>query len=169
MRTILVVPYNPIWPDEFEKIKGELEIALEDSFISIEHVGSTSVPGLSAKPIIDIDIVIEKGTFPVVKEKLAAIGYEHVGDLEIPTREAFKYSGKEHLMEHHLYVCEDDSPELHRHLVFRDHLRTHPEDRYRYSFIKVEMARLHPHDIDAYLAGKSPLILEIYRKCGLIK
>jgi GrpB-like predicted nucleotidyltransferase (UPF0157 family) len=167
MRTILVVPYDPAWPVEFEKIKCELEAVLEGSFLSIEHVGSTSVPGLWAKPIIDIDIVIEKGSFPAVKEKLAAIGYEHVGDLDIPTREAFKYSGKEHLMEHHLYVCESDSPELHRHLVFRDHLRNHPEDRDRYSRIKEEMARLYPHDIDAYLAGKGPLILEIYRKCGL--
>lgn len=126
------------------------------------------MPGLWAKPIIDIDVVIEKGTFPLVKEKLAAAGYEHVGDLGIPTREAFAYSGKEHLMEHHLYVCESDSPELRRHVTFRNYLREHPVDRDRYSQIKVEMAKKFPHDIDSYLDGKGVLIQELYQKCGLI-
>lgn len=135
--------------------------------ISIEHVGSTSVKGLYAKPIIDIDIVIESENFPEVKNKLYNIGYEHVGDLGITGREAFKYNDKEELMEHHLYVCPKESPELKRHLALRDYLRTHEAERNEYSQIKLEMAEKYPHDIDNYLLGKQQVILDIYKKSGL--
>jgi GrpB-like predicted nucleotidyltransferase (UPF0157 family) len=140
---VLHIPKNGTdkkWAAEFEKIKSELASFLGDLAISIEHVGSTSVPGLWAKPIIDIDIVIENDLFEAVKEKLAAIGYFHVGDLGIAEREAFDYKSKNHLMEHHLYVCEKDSGELRRHLTFRNHLRTYQEHRDSYSEVKREMA-----------------------------
>ena len=110
MRNIIVLPYDENWPAEFEKIKSELEAALMGAAISIEHVGSTAVKGLYAKPIIDIDIVIEGDMFSVVRDRLKSIGYEHEGDLGIPTREAFKYLDKKHLMEHHLYVCPKTLP-----------------------------------------------------------
>ena len=164
---IVVLPYDENWKTEFDKIRGELAPALGDSVLAIEHVGSTSVPGLYAKPIIDIDIVIEEGMFAGVEQKLAQIGYLHVGDQEVAGREVFKYAEKQHLMKHHLYVCVKGTAELERHLALRDYLRTHDLDRDRYSEIKVEMARRYPSDIDAYIEGKGPFIREIYRKCGL--
>ena len=167
MRTIVVVEYNPNWAKEFEKIKNELISVLADSVYTIEHVGSTAVPGLCAKPIIDIDIVIEKEMFEVIKEKLSSIGYYHIGNLGIGGREAFKYEDKPHLMDHHLYVCDKEADELKRHLVLRDFLRNNEEYRNKYSEIKMEMAKKHPHDIDSYISGKEPVILEIYEKCGL--
>ena len=89
----------------FEKIKSEIEKAIGDLIIGIEHVGSTSVEGMSAKPCIDVDVIIKDyPVFDAVVESLKEIGYIHEGDLGIKDREAFKYSGKEHLQMHHLYV-----------------------------------------------------------------
>jgi GrpB-like predicted nucleotidyltransferase (UPF0157 family) len=165
---IVVVPYNSNWVEEFQKIEKELFSVLNDSVLSIEHVGSTSVTGLSAKPIIDIDVVVDNDMFSVVKQKLNIIGYEHAGDLGIKGREAFSYKNKEHLMEHHLYVCHKDASELKRHTTFRNYLRMHDEERDRYGQIKIEMAKKFPHDIDNYLLGKESVILDIYKKCGLL-
>ena len=167
VRTIKVVPYNPNWRNEFELIKHELTPVLSDIIIAIEHVGSTSVPGLYAKPIIDIDIVIETELFDKVREQLGKIGYSHIGNLGIDSREAFKYENKPHLMEHHLYVCDKKSDELKRHISLRDFLRNNKEYCIKYSDIKIEMASKHPHDVDSYIDGKQSIILEIYERCGL--
>lgn len=165
-RHVVVEDYNPNWKYEFEKIQAELMTVLTD-VIAIEHVGSTSVEGLAAKPIIDIDIVIEDN-FEEVKNQLGTIGYIHEGDLGISGREAFKYIDKDCVMAHHLYVCNKSNEELHRHITFRDYLRNNKKERERYSLIKKEMAAKYPEDIDSYISGKQDVILEIYKKCGLL-
>ena len=170
MRTnkVTVLPYDRAWKDAFEKIKGELEEALGELALRVEHVGSTSVEGLSAKPCIDIDLVIADDTvFDRVVKKLADIGYVHEGDLGIAGREAFRYTDKPHLHLHHLYVCPQSSEELRRHTVFRDYLRSHPEAAERYGRIKEDAARLFPNDIDRYIQYKTPCIEELYALCGL--
>ena len=170
MRTtkVMVTPYNKAWRSDFEKIKSEIEAAVGDLIVGIEHVGSTSVEGMWAKPCIDLDVIIREDTaFDAVVEKLAAIGYIHEGDLGIKGREAFRYSHKPHLRTHHLYVCPQDSEELHRHITFRDFLRSHPEAVKKYSLVKETAARLFPDDIDGYIAYKSPCIEELYGLCGL--
>ena len=165
---VTVLPYDKAWRAAFDAIKAELAAALGDLALAIEHVGSTAVEGLSAKPCIDIDVVIADYTaFAAAVSRLAAIGYEHEGDLGIPEREAFRYEGKPHLMAHHLYVCPQGSRELHRHLTFRDRLRSSPEAVARYSAVKEEGARLYPNDIDGYIAHKSPCIAELYRAWDL--
>ena len=171
MRTakVIVLPYDAAWKTAFEAIKSEIESAVGGLVISIEHVGSTSVEGLSAKPCIDIDVVIEDyGVFEEVVRRLAAIGYIHEGDLGIPDREAFCYSDKPHLMNHHLYVCPRYSRELHRHITFRDYLRGHPDAVKQYGAAKEEAARLFPDDIEGYIAHKTPCIEDLYRQCGLL-
>jgi len=168
-KTVVVVPYDNQWKSEFTKIKNILINKLGNCIITIEHVGSTSVEGLSAKPIIDIDIVIENyDIFDEVKTKLAGLGYDHEGDLGMKDREAFAYNNKPELMTHHLYVCPKYSNELKRHIIFRDYLRTHSDDRDLYSKVKLESAKLYPKDIDRYIMAKSPCIETIYRKCGLL-
>ena len=172
MRTsrVLVVPYDNSWKSAFEDIKREIEKAIGDVIVGIEHVGSTSVEGMSAKPCIDIDVIIEDySVFDSVVSKLKAIGYIHEGDLDIKDREAFKYTDKQHLQKHHLYVCPRYSAELHRHITFRDYLRSNPEAARRYSSIKAQAADLFPNDIDKYIEYKSPCIEELYSACGLIK
>lgn len=171
VKNIIVVPYDAAWRTEFEKIKEQLLAVLDGKVLRIEHVGSTSVPGLAAKPIIDLDVVIENyGVFEGVKIALQTLGYAYEGDLGIPGREAFAYRPEEKpdLMEHHLYVCPQDSPELKRHTTFRDHLRNNADDRERYAQIKRQAAQRYPHDIEGYLEMKGTVIAEIYKKCGLI-
>ena len=165
---VVVEPYNEAWKQDFLDIKAELEPALGELALTIEHVGSTSVPGLAAKPIIDIDVVMEDySKLQAVVDALAAIGYTHEGDQGIPGREAFKYDGKEHLRKHHLYVCPEDSAELRRHITFRDYLRSHPETVREYSRVKEEGAKLYPYDIDRYIEHKSPFIEGVYKEIGL--
>lgn len=171
MRTtkVMVLPYDEAWRSDFERIRREIEEAVGDLTVGIEHVGSTSVEGMWAKPCVDIDVVIpDYGVFPAVVSRLQAIGYVHEGDLGIPGREAFRYENKPHLKNHHLYVCPENSRELHRHVVFRDFLRSHPEAVGRYSEVKRAAAELYPDDIDGYIAYKSSCIEELYRQCGLL-
>ncbi|MBR4813328.1 MAG: GrpB family protein [Lachnospiraceae bacterium] len=165
---VVVRPYDAAWAKDFADIRRELEEALGELALRIEHVGSTSVPGLSAKPIIDIDVVIKDASMlPPVIEAMETIGYHHEGNLGIPGREAFKYEGKEHLRSHHLYVCPQDSPELRRHIIFRDFLRENPDAVREYSRVKEEGAARYPYDIDSYIAYKSPFIEGIYRELHL--
>lgn len=170
MRTkhVVVLPYDEHWRQDFLQIKDELIQALGQMAIRIEHVGSTSVKGLSAKPIIDIDVVIKDyTTIEAVVSALEKIGYHHEGNLGIVGREAFKYDGKEHLKMHHLYVCPEDSPELLRHIAFRDYLRTHPDAVREYSLIKEEGAKLYPNDIERYIEYKTSFIEKVYAEIGI--
>ena len=167
-RRVIVEPYDEAWAQDFAGIAAELRAALGDLALRIEHVGSTSVRGLSAKPVIDIDVVIrDRSLLDDVIAALGRIGYRHEGDLGIAGREAFRYDGKEHLRRHHLYVCAEDSAELKRHLAFRDYLRAHPNAARAYSRVKEEGAALYPNDIDRYIAHKSPFIEAVYREIGL--
>ena len=166
MRTIIVQAYDPAWPVEFARIRDFLWPHVRSLALDIVHVGSTSVPGLAAKPIIDLHIVMASyAVFQALKARLETLGYRHNGDQGIPTREAFK-DGPAGLsqMEYHLYVSPQDGPEYLRHILFRDWLRAHDEDRDAYAALKQVNARLYPHDIDAYIAGKSDFIEEIIRK-----
>lgn len=165
---IVVVPYEKKWPAEYEKIRRELALALGETAIGIEHVGSTSVEGLWAKPIIDIDVIIKDyKCFAEAAARLSAIGYQHEGNLGVDGREAFRHHDKSGFMKHHLYLCPQDSLELKRHLAFRDFLWSHPKDTEIYSAVKRQGASLYPNDIDQYILYKSTFIEEIYHKCGL--
>jgi GrpB-like predicted nucleotidyltransferase (UPF0157 family) len=164
-RKVVVLPYDPQWVCAFLKIKLFLEKALKNCFVSIEHVGSTSVEGLPAKPIIDIDVVIASDeVFREVKTCLEDIGYYHEGDLGIPGREAFAYSVKDEFMRHHLYICPQGSEELKRHIAFRDYLRANKSDAEKYGSIKLKAAKMFPTDIEKYMEVKSCFISEIHMK-----
>ena len=169
-RKVVVLPYDVAWQSAFEKIKSEIEEAIGNLILGIEHVGSTSVEGMSAKPCIDLDVIIEDySAFAAVVDGLKAIGYIHEGALGIKHREAFTYLDKPHLMSHHLYVCPKDSAELRRHITFRDFLQSNPDAVAKYSKIKENAAELYSNDIDKYIQYKSPCIEELYKQCGLSK
>ena len=167
-KKVIVVPYDESWKSAFEEIKKEIKDAIGDLIIGIEHVGSTSVEGMAAKPCIDIDVIIpDYSVFDAVVDRLNAIGYIHEGDLGIKDREAFQYADKPHLQTHHLYVCPQTSAELHRHITFRDFLRANPDEAQAYSAVKRQAAQLFPNDIDGYIAHKAPCIEKLYKMCGL--
>ena len=136
---MVVEKYNPKWVEQFRVLKEFLEKNTTE-YISIEHVGSTSISGMNAKPIIDIDIVVEDASqFQRLKEELSKIGYVHEGDRGIPGREAFDHENVPLNIDHHLYVCVKDNAELLRHLKFRDKLRSSPELVNEYNKIKEEI------------------------------
>ena len=162
MRTIEVVDYDPRWPEVFERLRSEVWPVVRDVAVSVEHVGSTSVPGLAAKPIIDVSVVVPTyAEIPLVIERLATLGYGHRGNLGVEGREAF--ASPDRLPIHHLYVCPRDSLGLANQLAVRDHLRTHPETAKEYGDLKKRLAMQFLHDIDSYIDGKTDLILKILR------
>jgi GrpB-like predicted nucleotidyltransferase (UPF0157 family) len=165
MRTIEVVDYDPGWPSTFESLCSILWPALADVASTIEHVGSTSVPGLAAKPIIDISIVVpESPDVQIAISRLATLGYVHRGDLGIKGREAF--ANPDGLPRHNLYLCPRDCVALANHLALRDYLRTHPEAVREYGELKKRLAQRFPDDIDSYIDGKTAMLLTMLRATG---
>jgi GrpB-like predicted nucleotidyltransferase (UPF0157 family) len=169
---IEIFEYDQKWEEWFILLKEVLEATLGNLIISVEHVGSTSVKGLAAKPILDIDIVIEDNSLiPVVTEGLEKIGYDHQPHWSFKGRESFGRKdtfvpwNKRNLnwVEHHLYVCEKDSEELARHLAFRDYLRHHPDSVAEYTRLKNELART-ATDRKAYTDGKTEYVREILER-----
>lgn len=163
MKTIVVTDYDPQWPVYFEQIRAYLWPAIQDLATGVEHVGSTSVPGLAAKPIIDLDIIIPTADLlsPIV-QRLEPLGYTHLGNLGIAGRDAFRQLND--LPPHHLYVCPADSIGLQNHLTVRDSLRADPAAREAYGELKKRLAVAFPTDIDRYVDGKTDLIVTILQQ-----
>jgi GrpB-like predicted nucleotidyltransferase (UPF0157 family) len=170
-----VVPYDSAWPAQFSELAAALSDALGDVALRIEHVGSTSVPGLPAKPIIDVDVVIAGAVdLPRAVERLAAVGYTHQGDLGVPGRDAFKYEGDTVPRDgsgrswptHHLYVCVDGVAELVRHVAFRDYLIAHPGVAHAYGELKLELAVRFRNDRPGYNEAKTDFVRGVYTKAG---
>jgi len=166
MSTPLVTEYDPRWPDQFRSISDALGPLLDGLFLRIEHVGSTAVTGLVAKPIIDVIIVVEPGDPGAVINRLGSFGFRHEGDLGIPGREAFKPEPGTPAMDLprlHLYVCPKGNRSLLEQLAFRDYLRGHPAEAERLSEHKRALCRQFNHDKARYIKGKSGLVREIIR------
>lgn len=158
---MLLQPYNTEWVMHFNAIKTALDNVLQPLPIIIEHIGSTAVPYLAAKPIIDIDIVFNEATvnFSNIKSKLASIGYYHNGNQGIADREVFKRKLLARhpildIISHHLYVCSSNSKELQKHLTFRDHLRNNEAVRNTYQTLKLTIAEAAKQDRKLYAALK---------------
>ena len=160
---VLVADYDPTWPHQFDALRVPLAGVLGDIAISIEHVGSTAVPGLAAKSIIDLDVVIaSREELPAAIKALAELGYVHEGDLGIPGREAFRWPADE--PRHHLYVCAVGNEPLQQHLAFRDYLRAHQDVAAEYARLKRRLAREHGDDREAYTRGQSEFIERVLRR-----
>ena len=166
--TIEVVPYDPEWKNWFCEIKKSVLKEVQDIVVDIVHVGSTSIVGMSAKPIIDVDIVVDNwNDFPELVKRLDSLGYKHVGDLGIAQREAFKcilatkYS-------HHLYVIQKDSTAYRNHTLLKKHLQENPKDFRRYSDLKIKLSKTAKKRED-YWKLKTELILEFLEAEGLSK
>jgi GrpB-like predicted nucleotidyltransferase (UPF0157 family) len=161
-RSVHVTEYDPTWPEQFRQLARRASDALGEIVLGIEHVGSTSVPGLAAKPVIDLDVVVRREDVARAVERLAVIGYVHRGEMGVPGREAFRPPPGE--PKHHLYVCVPDSPGLRDHLRFRDHLRAHPDAAREYAALKRRLADLHRDDRDAYQEAKSAFVDAMTRR-----
>lgn len=167
MVVTLVQKYNPEWPRWFEEIKAFLGQKIAKACLRIEHVGSTSVPGMTAKPIIDLILVIEPSSFPNMKKLLEKRGYYHEGDKGIKEREAFDLSDekvKKSLPAHHLYVCPEHNASLQRQIAFREYFKKHKADTEKLSDLKWSLAEKFNNDKYPYMDGKAALCEEITEK-----
>ena len=157
---VRICKYDPEWPHLFSRIERELRPRVGGLARAIEHVGSTSVPGLAAKPIIDIELVIASVyQFPSVKQRLEHFGYIHRGTLGIPDREVFRCVID--LPKHHLYVCETDARSLREHLCFRDTLRQNPQLAAQYAALKQALAEQYRNDREAYTEAKTGFVRSV--------
>ena len=172
---VAIVEYDPQWPVDFAAVRHALATRLGSLAVAIEHVGSTAVPGLASKPILDLDVVIASpARLPEVIEVLARLGYFHQGDLGIVGREAFGRHGPDVPRDgtgrtwpaHHLYVCAVDSAELTRHRTFRDYLRQHPEAVSAYAQLKRQLAQRFPRHREAYAQHKTEFVAATLRRAG---
>jgi GrpB-like predicted nucleotidyltransferase (UPF0157 family) len=161
---ITVVDYDPSWPRLFDTLSSAVHLAVADLAISIEHIGSTAVPGLAAKPVIDMDVVVHARDVQAGIARLGTLGYEHLGDWGIPTREAFRPPPG--LPFHHLYLCPSTSPALANHLAVRDYLRGNRAEAKAYGDLKRRLAVEYADDRDGYVQAKTAFLIAILRKCG---
>ena len=152
--------YSSSWINDFESLKAEFEIALNGIACTIEHVGSTSVPNLDSKPIIDIDIIyFTQPDFKKIKLELEKIGYYHNGNQGIEDRDVFKRTGKKtneilDTIQHHLYACPIGSSALERHILSRNCLRKNDWARIKYQQMKYEIAEEANQDKKMYATLK---------------
>lgn len=166
METVIVVEYDEAWPEIFQRLHSNIWPLVADFASSIEHVGSTSVPGLAAKPVIDMSVVVgSEAEVRLAIDRLATVGYLHRGNLGIEGREAFHSPAGSPT--HHLYVCLEGSLGLQNHLAVRNYLRAHPEMAQAYGELKKKLAREFPSDIETYIEGKTDLLLGVLREAGL--
>jgi GrpB-like predicted nucleotidyltransferase (UPF0157 family) len=166
MPTVEVTTYDPNWPRAFEQLRAVVWPAVQHAAMALEHVGSTSVPGLRAKPVIDACIVVaSRRDIPYVIKALHSLGYAHRGELGVPDRHAFRSPTSS--PKHHLYASPRGSISLKNQLGLRDYLRAHPDAAQAYGDLKSDLAAKFSDDIDAYIAGKAEFILAILRQMGL--
>nr|WP_313637318.1 GrpB family protein [Paenibacillus sp.] len=164
-KIVEVVPYDPEWKVEFNRIRDQLLSYVGDLIITIEHVGSTSIEGLAAKPIIDLDLVMDSyDVLPQIIERLQQHGYEHQGNLGIEGREAFKRRQADEFMNYHLYVCPKDGKGYLEHIAFRNYLRSNESALQAYAEVKQRLAVQYRYDIDAYCEGKAAFVTSILSK-----
>jgi len=166
MESVVIRDYDPQWPRQFAEIAARVRAAFAGGpLLAIEHVGSTAVPGLAAKPIIDLDMVIpSEADLPDAGSRLAALGYVYEGDNGIPGRTAFLWPPG--TQRHHLYVCASGNLELRRQLAFRDYLRVNPGAARRYESLKRDLARRFREDRRAYSDGKTEFVEAVLAKAG---
>ncbi len=157
-RKIEVVPYDPAWPDLYRVAASQLAEVFVSQLVAIYHIGSTAVPGLAAKPVIDIlPVVKEIAQVDTYNPALLALGYEPRGEYGLPGRRYFvKRRGSVHHL--HVHVYQREHPEIERYLSFRDYLIAHPAVAQQYSQLKAQLAQRFPNDSVRYTEGKSDFI-----------
>ena len=175
MRNVRVRP----WAEDYQVLFGEeamlLREVLGEEAMGIFHIGSTSVPGLKSKPIIDILIAVRDiSRVDGFKREMEEVGYAALGENGIPGRRYFQKGVDDH--SHHVHMFESGNPEIERHIAFRDYLRAHPQVAEKYGTLKAGLAEKHPYDIDSYQSGKGAMIFEIqeeaikwYREAGRVE
>jgi GrpB-like predicted nucleotidyltransferase (UPF0157 family) len=162
---IVIVDYDPDWPRRFEALRARIAVVVGELAAEIVHLGSTSVPGLAAKPVIDLNVRLRSSDdLPVVIERLASLGYRHEGDLGIVGREAFATPPGYSVHDHHLYVCAPDWAGHADQIAFRDYLRAHPSAARAYARMKRTLAARHRNNRAAYANAKAGFVAAVLKR-----
>ncbi len=167
MRKVEVVPHTPKWREAFAVESKRVTDALGENVVALHHIGSTAIPGIYAKPIIDLLIEVKN----IVKvddqsSSMESLGYQVMGEFGIPDRRYFRKNSQEGDRTHHIHAFKVGSAQVERHLAFRDYMIAHPEEAQIYSELKCRLAREYPTDIDGYMDGKDSFIRAIDKKAA---
>lgn len=167
MTKVEVVPHDPRWRDAFEAEAKHLADALGDNVAAVHHIGSTAIPNIYAKPVVDL--LVEVRDIADVDGRSAAmesLGYEVLGEYGIHGRRYFRKDNREGIRTHQVHAFEAGSAEAGRHLAFRDYMIAHPAEAQSYSRLKRKLAEEHPQSIDGYMDGKDDFIKEMDRRAA---
>ncbi|MBE9065423.1 GrpB family protein [Leptolyngbya cf. ectocarpi LEGE 11479] len=162
MRKVEVVPHDPSWRKIFDIELKQITDTLGENVVAIHHIGSTAIPSIYAKPIIDL--LVEVNNIVQLDQQnslMESLGYEVMGEFGIPGRRYFRKNNQAGDRTHHVHTFEVGSDQVERHLAFRDYMIAHPDDAQRYSELKRKLAREYPTDIDGYMDGKDGFIREM--------
>ncbi len=167
MKKVEVVPHDPRWRDAFDAEAKRVAAALGANAVAIHHIGSTAIPGIHAKPVIDLlvevaDLAGVDGRAPA----MASLGYEAMGEYGIPGRRYFRRDDPEGARTHNLHAFRAGSGEVERHLAFRDYMIAHPAEARAYGELKRKLAAEHPWSMDGYMDGKDGFIREMDRRAA---
>lgn len=161
---IRVVDYDPAWQQAYREEEERIKAVLQDNCVEIHHIGSTAVPGLAAKPILDIlPVVRSLSQVDDAAGAFDAIGYEYLGEFGIPGRRYLRKGGDERTHQVHIFAG-TDTENIRRHLAFRDYMRTHPEEREAYARLKKALAERFPYDIAGYCDAKEAFVKAAEKK-----
>ena len=162
-----MVPHDPNWRQEFENEAKRIADALGSNVVDVHHMGSTAIPNIYAKPVLDVLLVVQNHSALDAKQAaMEALGYEAFGEFGIPTRRYFRKDNAAGDRTHQVHAFEQGSPQIARHLAFRDYMSSHPEAARAYSDLKRALAAQHPNNIEAYMDGKHEFIQEIDRRAA---
>lgn len=164
---IVLVPYDEAWPQAFASEAARLRSALPDMFVDLQHVGSTSVPGLLAKPVIDMLAVVRSvEALDEWRDTFESLGYEVMGEFGIPGRRYFRKDDPSGKRTHQVHAFSESSSEIARHLNFRDYLRVHEDAAEAYALLKRRLARECADDMRCYTNGKTAFIRDIEERAA---
>jgi GrpB-like predicted nucleotidyltransferase (UPF0157 family) len=164
-RIVAVVYHDPNWKQKFKEEAKKIKEIFEEIFVNIYHIGSTAIPIIKAKPIIDIMVEVEDiNKVDIYNKKMEKLGYEALGEYGIPKRRFFQKGGNKRT--HHVHIFETGSPQIKRHIDFRDSLISHPKVAGEYSSLKEKLAKKYRYDIDKYQEGKESFIKKIDKLLG---
>jgi len=162
---LIIEPYHSRWPLDFTAEAAALQAALGSALRALHHIGSTSVPGLHAKPIIDMLAEVPSlADLDLRTPAMTALGYEAMGEFGIPDRRFFRKDNPAGQRTHHLHAFVIGSPDLTRHVAFRDYLRAHPDAVQAYAALKLRLFETTGGNLEAYIQGKDAFVKDLERR-----
>ena len=159
---LTIEPHRETWKSDFQQEAARIKIALGPALIALYHIGSTAIPGIHAKPIIDI--MAEAASLDALdarRGEMERLGYEAMGEFGIPGRRYFRKDSAAGMRTHQVHAFATGSPHLVRHLAFRDYLRAHPESAREYGALKLRLAESCNGDVEAYIEGKEAFVKDV--------